>query len=88
MNLLSMVSTEKLYRMLDEVDPDSQRAEDIMREIDRREALANQDVLSEVAADLLPIGEDWGGYPAPHYDEDDCCMCPDHKAMRRERSWN
>ena len=26
--------------------------------------------------------ENWGTYPAPHYDEDDMCQCPDHVAMR------
>ena len=26
-----------------------------------------------------------GGYPAPHYDEDDTCQCPDHVAMRAQR---
>lgn len=26
--------------------------------------------------------ENWGSYPAPHYDEDDDCQCPDHAAMR------
>jgi hypothetical protein len=28
--------------------------------------------------------EDWGEYPAPHTDEDDTCLCPDHRSMRRQ----
>jgi hypothetical protein len=28
----------------------------------------------------------WGDYPAPHYDEDDECQCPDHIAMRIDRA--
>jgi hypothetical protein len=24
-------------------------------------------------------------YPEPHYDEDDTCKCPDHRAMRAAR---
>jgi hypothetical protein len=27
----------------------------------------------------------WGDYPAPHYDEDDDCQCPDHSAQRHAR---
>jgi hypothetical protein len=30
--------------------------------------------------------EDWGDYPLPHYDEEDTCRCPDHVAMRGEKS--
>lgn len=28
--------------------------------------------------------EKWDDYPAPHYDDDDDCQCPDHVAQREE----
>jgi hypothetical protein len=33
----------------------------------------------------IVLGEDWGEYPKPHYDPDDECQCPDHKAIRKDR---
>jgi hypothetical protein len=35
--------------------------------------------------ELPPQPENWGAYPAPHYDEYDDCQCPDHVAMRQDR---
>lgn len=41
--------------------------------------------MSNIGSRMLAslFSEDWGDYPEPHTDEDDSCMCPDHKLMRR-----
>lgn len=45
-------------------------------------------VSMEVGARMLArmLGENWGDYPRPHYDEDDTCLCPDHRRMRAARA--